>query len=83
MDFWVRLGANHSDSRAIARIRNDAWRKKTRFYAGAPSCILLPSDPLVLLYAREYCSMNGVSGAPLDPRLRGDDMLGVKQNIKP
>lgn len=33
MDFWVRLGANRSDSRAIARIRNAAWRKKTRFHA--------------------------------------------------
>jgi hypothetical protein len=33
MDFCVRLDANHSDSPAIARIRNDAWRKKPRFYA--------------------------------------------------
>jgi hypothetical protein len=33
MDFWVRLDANHSDSSAIARIRNDAWRKKAHFYA--------------------------------------------------
>jgi hypothetical protein len=31
MDFRVRLGANHSDSQAIARICNDAWREKTRF----------------------------------------------------
>jgi hypothetical protein len=31
MDFRVRLDANHSDSLAIARICNDAWREKTRF----------------------------------------------------
>ncbi len=32
MDFCVRLGANHSDSGTIARICNDVWREKTRFY---------------------------------------------------
>ena len=32
MDCCVRLGANRSDSWPIARICNDVWRNKTRFY---------------------------------------------------
>ncbi|MEO6856593.1 MAG: hypothetical protein ABI410_01085, partial [Rhodoferax sp.] len=32
MDFWPGLGANHSNSSAIARICNDIMGKKTRFY---------------------------------------------------
>jgi hypothetical protein len=32
MNFWSGQGANHSDTRGIARICNAAMAQKTRFY---------------------------------------------------